>query len=162
MVEQIQTAIRGSPVVHADETGRRENGQNGYVWTLSTSDHRSVVRGSRAKSMLIEALGETFGGVLVSDVYAADTSYDGLHQYCWAHLLRDIHDLTVAHPDDAGVQGWATAVHDVFTRAQAVTTPDPRRRRQAPHTAERELLARGRPYLDGRHPPTTRCQRIEQ
>lgn len=162
VVEQIQTAIRASPVVHADETGLRENGQNGYVWTLSTPDHRYFVRGSRAKSMLIEGLGETFGGVLVSDFYAAYTSYDGLHQYCWAHLLRDIHDLTVAHPDEAGVQGWATAVHDVFTRAQAVAMPDPRSRRQAQHTAERELLALCRPYLDGTHPQTTLCQRIEK
>ena len=25
-----------SPVVHADETGWRQNGENGYVWTYST------------------------------------------------------------------------------------------------------------------------------
>ncbi len=30
--------VRGSPVVHADETGWREDGHNGYVWTFSTSD----------------------------------------------------------------------------------------------------------------------------
>ena len=28
--------IRGSPVVHADETGWRQDGVNGYVWTFST------------------------------------------------------------------------------------------------------------------------------
>ena len=32
--------IRASPVVHADETGWRENGVNGYVWTFSTSTER--------------------------------------------------------------------------------------------------------------------------
>ena len=35
-VAGILERIRGSPVVHADETGWRENGANGYVWTFST------------------------------------------------------------------------------------------------------------------------------
>ena len=36
--------IRSSPVVHADETGWRENGVNGYVWTFSTSTERYFLR----------------------------------------------------------------------------------------------------------------------
>ena len=32
----------------------------------------------------------TYAGVLVSDFYAAYTTYEGRHQYCWAHLLRDV------------------------------------------------------------------------
>ena len=32
--------IRESPVVHADETGRREDGANGYVWTFSAPGER--------------------------------------------------------------------------------------------------------------------------
>ncbi len=31
VVAQLRTDVRGSPVVHADETGWRENGQNGYA-----------------------------------------------------------------------------------------------------------------------------------
>lgn len=94
-------------VIHADETGWRQNGRNGYIWTFSTPTHRYFVRGSRAKSMLTAALGDEFAGVLVSDFYALYTSYEGMHQYCWAHLLRDIHQLTIEHPQDAAVQGWA-------------------------------------------------------
>ena len=41
--------IRGSPVVHADETGWREDGHNGYVWTFSTPDLRYFLRRGRAK-----------------------------------------------------------------------------------------------------------------
>ena len=33
---EILDRIRGSPVVHADETGWRQDGVNGYVWTFST------------------------------------------------------------------------------------------------------------------------------
>ncbi len=40
-----------------------------------------------------EVLGTEFAGVLVSDFYAAYHRYDGPKQRCWAHLLRDIHDL---------------------------------------------------------------------
>ncbi len=36
VVAGILERIRGSPVVHADETGWREDRHNGYVWTLST------------------------------------------------------------------------------------------------------------------------------
>ena len=38
--------IRASPVVHADETGWRQSGANGYVWTFSTPDPRYLTRGT--------------------------------------------------------------------------------------------------------------------
>jgi transposase len=38
--KQIHEQVRASPVVHADETGWRENGRNGYVWTFSTPTAR--------------------------------------------------------------------------------------------------------------------------
>ena len=40
MMTDIVERIRGSPVVHADETGWREDGHNGYVWTFSTPTQR--------------------------------------------------------------------------------------------------------------------------
>ena len=36
--------VRGSPVVHADETGWREDGHNGYVWTSRTPAERYLLR----------------------------------------------------------------------------------------------------------------------
>ena len=47
-------------------------------------------------------LDSSFSGVLVSDFYAAYTHYPGLKQRCWAHLLRDIHDLKGLYPEDVG------------------------------------------------------------
>ena len=109
--------IRASPVVHADETGWRQNGNNGYVWTFSTPTERyfpcssqgQALRRGRGKAVVDEALGESFSGVLVSDLYAAYHHYDGPKQRCWAHpcssqgqaLLRDIHDLVALYPKDA-------------------------------------------------------------
>ena len=76
--------IRASPVVHADETGWRQSGANGYVWTFSTPTERYFLRRGRGKAVVDNA----FSGVLVSDFYAAYHHYDGPKQRCWAHLLR--------------------------------------------------------------------------
>ena len=103
--------IRGSPVVHADETGWREDGHNGYVWTLRPSDTSC---GGDA-TVVDEVLGEEFAGVLVSDFYAA-YHHDGPKQRCWAHLLRDVHDLRVLYPKDDRLSRWAGAVHQLYRR----------------------------------------------
>lgn len=147
MVEQIRATIRASPVVHADETGLREDGKNGYAWTFSTPTARLFVRGTREKAVLIAALGEAFAGVLVSDFYVAYTHYEGRHQYCWAHLLRDVHDLVVAHPRDAGVRGWAAAVHALFVRARGVVGDDSGARHDAARAFQTELTALCAPFL---------------
>ena len=96
--------VRASPVVHADETGWREDGANGYVWTFSTPTERYFLRRGRGKAVVDEALGESFSGVLVSDFYAAYHHYDGPKQRCWA--LRDIHDQRTRYPKDAALD-WS-------------------------------------------------------
>ena len=114
--------VRGSPVVHADETGWREDGHNGYVWTFSTPTERYFLRRGRGKGVVDEVLGDEFAGVLVSDFYAAYHHYDGPKQRCWAHLLRDIHDLRTLYPSNGSLARWADAVHDVYAKAKAFTT----------------------------------------
>lgn len=141
-VEQTLTTIRGSPVVHVDETGWREDGRNGYAWIFGTPTARYFVHGGRDRGVLEQTVGPDFGGVLVSDFYVAYTTFDGArHQYCWAHLLRDADDLVRQHPQDAAVRGWADAVHRVFARAKAVTDPDPAARVRARQRCEADLLA---------------------
>jgi transposase len=115
----IREEIRGSPVAHLDETGWREDGVNGYVWTCCTPTARYFARGSRRGEMVDALLGDAFAGVLVSDFYAGYAHYPGVKQKCWAHLLRDVHDLRVAHAEDAAVQTWAAGVQDVYARAVA-------------------------------------------
>ena len=115
----IRERIRGSPVVHADETGWRENGVNGYVWTFSTPTERYFLRRGRNKEVVDEALGEEFAGALVSDFYAAYHHYDGPKQRCWAHLLREIHDLRALYSRDKQLAQWADAVHRIYRQATA-------------------------------------------
>ena len=113
--------------------------------------------------MVDEALNDAFSGVLVSDCYAAYHHYDGPKQRCWAHLLRDIHDLRTLYPDAAPLARWADAVHGIYDRAKACTHPQAKRRRTAQLTLERQLLALGQPF---RHDPSATqaklCRRIER
>ena len=122
---------RGSPVVHADETGWRENGVNGYVWTFSTPTERYFLRRGRNKEVVDEALGADFAGALVSDFYAAYHHYDGPKQRCWAHLLREIHDLRALYYRDKQLAQWADAVHRIYRQATAFSHPSGKQRRTA-------------------------------
>ena len=54
--QNILDRIRASPVVHADETGWRQDGVNGYVWTFSTPTERYFLRRGRNKEVVDEAL----------------------------------------------------------------------------------------------------------
>ena len=159
--------IRGSPVVHADETGWREDGHNGYVWTFSTPSERYFLRRGRGKAVVDEVLGDQFAGVLVSDFYAAYHHYDGPKQRCWAHLLRDIHDLRALYPDDDRLAQWADAIHQLYRDATAFTHPSEQQRpeqqrRTAQLALEQRLLALCRTYQDDPSAaPTRLCRRME-
>ena len=162
-VAAILDRIRASPVVHADETGWRQSGANGYVSTFSTPTERYFLRRGRGQTVVDEALSDAFSGVLVSDFYAACHHYDGPQQRCWAHLLRDIHDQRILYPDATPLARWADAVHRIYDRAKAFTHPQAKRRRTAQLALERQLLALGQPF---RHDPSATqaklCRRIER
>ena len=162
-VAAILDRIRASPVVHADETGWRQNGNNGYVWTFSTPTERYFLRRGRGKAVVDEALGESFSGVLVSDFYAAYHHYDGPKQRCWAHLLRDIHDLVALYPKDTALAQWAAAVHQLYVEARSFTHPQAQRRRTAQLAWERQLLVICQPFLaDPLALQGRLCRRIER
>ncbi len=160
-VAQVREQVRASPYVHADETGWREAGRNGYAWTFSTPTLRYFVRRGRQKAVVDEVLGPTFSGVLLSDFYAAYHHYDGVKQRCWAHLLREIHDLTELHPADMSVQAWAAEVGAVYRQAVAFHGTTARERQWARHRFERVLEGLCTPYLDDAAAPQRRlCARI--
>ena len=171
MVAGILDRVRASPVVHADETGWRQSGANGYVWTFSTPTERyfpcssqgQALRRGRGKTVVDEALSDAFSGVLVSDFYAAYHHYDGPKQRCWAHLLRDIHDLRTRYPDATPRARWADAVHGIYDRAKAFTHPQAKRRRTAQLALGRRVLDICQPFR--RDPSATQaklCRRIER
>ena len=163
-VDAIREEIRGSPVAHGDETGWREDGVNGYVWVFCTPVAQYFVRGSRGGAMVDAVLGDEFAGVLVSDFYVGYQHYPGVKQKCWAHLLRDVHDLRVAHAEDAEVRAWAAGIHDVYRRAvtwkEAHATAGAEDRREAERALMRALQAVYTPYTERQAPQRVLSQRM--
>ena len=171
--DQLWETIRKSPVVHADETGGRENGKNGYHWSFSTpTAHVLLYRKSRASPVVHELTGENsdrFDGVLVSDFYAAYNTYTGFHQRCWVHLLGDIKELKEQyqgkHPP---LNRWAMAVKRIYEEAKAYPGPDPslplgkkiQERITKQQGFEEKLRRLCHPYLTKESPMSTLCGRI--
>ena len=171
LVATLKREIRASPAVQADETGWREDGKNGYIWSVSTPQVRYYeYHHSRGSEIVKQLLGESFEGVLGSDFYASYNIYQGLHQRCWVHLLRHGHDLKEQYPDDQEVQQWAKDVKAIYERAVAYPGPDltlppakqeaARRRQQ--HAFEQELWQRCAPYAHTSSPLHKLCERVER
>ena len=168
---RLRGEIQASPVVYGDETGWREDGRNGYLWSFSTPKVRYFVhRLSRANTVVKEVLGEEFEGVLVSDFYGAYNVYQGPHQRCWTHLLRDIHELKERFPQHQGLAQWSRQVREIYDRAQAYPGPDPglpetvrqAQRLKQQQEYQRQLLSVCKPRLDGSAPMKVLCQRVER
>ena len=179
LVAEMLDRIRGSPVVHADETGWRQDGVNGYVWTFSTPTERYFLRRGRGKAVVDEVLGESagqddgFSGVLVSDFYAAYSHYAGLKQRCWVHLLRDIDELKALYPQNSALVRWATAVRQLYERAkvcaddrsQQAASYQPSVSQVSPNQLmlERLLLSLCKPFCDDDAAPQAKlCRRIDK
>ena len=168
---QLQEEIRASPVVYGDETGWREDGRGGYLWSFSTPRVRYFLpRSSRSRHVVEEVLGDEFEGVLVSDFYGAYNVYQGPHQRCWTHLLRDIHQLKERFPEHAGLAQWSRRVREVYDQAQAYAGPDPglpetvRRSRRVKQQQwfQEQLWAICQPCLGSDTPMRVLCQRVER
>jgi transposase len=105
-------AYRQAPVKHADETGWRTEGRNGYAWLFCTPD-LSLYRFRRTRSGSVAR--EVFGdkplpGVLVVDRYNGYNRMPCSLQYCYAHLLRDVQDLEKEFPENAEIRSFVEAL----------------------------------------------------
>ena len=101
----LRQEIRASPVVYGDETGWREDGRNGYLWSFSNPEVRYFLRrASRGSKVVEEVLGDEFEGVLVSDFYGAYNVHQGLHQRCWS-VSPSVGGCPVAEPAPYSIRG---------------------------------------------------------
>lgn len=162
-MQKLFEAVRGSPAVNADETGWREDGVNGYIWSFSTPDVRYFIRDrSRSGKVAENVLGEDYEGVVVSDFYCGYNVLLGRHQRCWVHLVRDLHELVEANPGNRGVAIWAGKVKAVYLRAKAFESDDPKARWRQRLAFEEELCRLARPYFKKDVPQRVLSERIEE
>jgi transposase len=91
-MESLKERYREDPVKHADETGWRNDGQNGYAWLFCTVLLSIFLfKNTRSASVPKGIFGsENLPGVLVVDRYNAYNKLPLKIQYCYAHLLRDL------------------------------------------------------------------------
>lgn len=165
--------VRASPVIHADETGGRENGRNGYFWSMNTPKvHVLLYRHSRSAKVVEELLPQERmiedEAVLVTDFYAAYNEYLGFHQRCWVHLLRDIKELEEKYPEDESLKSWSDNVYAIYQEAKDYPEPGqnlPQGLKKAErinktHYFEQKLLNFCQSYLKTSSPQAVLCARI--
>lgn len=90
---EVQTQLRTSSVVHADETGLRVNARLAWVHAVSTKALTLYHLDERRGVTAMDAMGvlEHLTGVLVHDGWVPYRHYDKVaHQLCNAHLLREL------------------------------------------------------------------------
>ncbi|MHC4648612.1 MAG: IS66 family transposase [Planctomycetota bacterium] len=126
MPKALIETYRQAPVKHADETGWRTDGNNGYAWLFCTPDMSIYrFRGSRSGSVAKEVFGqEALPGVLVVDRYNGYNRMPCSIQYCYAHLLRAVQDLEKDFPENAQVKTFVEALAPQLANAISLRTLD--------------------------------------
>lgn len=160
--ERLVLEYRASPVKHADETGWRTDGRNGYVWLFATTTLSIFrFRSSRAASVAHEVFGtDRLPGVLVVDRYHAYNKAPVALQYCYAHLLREVEDCGREFEDNVEVQQFVDAFAPQLAAAMALrrtATSGDDFRRQAKTLKKQILKIVQAPAL---HPAIHRLQGI--
>lgn len=110
---------RKALVKHADETGWRTDGHNGYAWLFCTETISLFrFRQSRSGQIALQVLGaKRLRGVLVVDRYHGYNRAPCALQYCYAHLLRDVQDLEKEFPEHPEIQQFVLAFAPLLARA---------------------------------------------
>ena len=117
--DKIVKLYRKESVKHADETGWRNDGENGYGWLFCTK-RTSVFRFRKTRSSAVvrEVLGEKkLPGVLVVDRYGGYNRAQCKIQYCYAHLLREVEDLEKNFPENKEVMNFAERFKPLLSSA---------------------------------------------
>ena len=89
--KEIINELRKESYLHADETGFRQDGKNGYVWGVFTKSKAFFLAAKSRAAKWFKKIIRNFNGVLVIDGYSGYDYYP-LKQRCWAHLIREFKD----------------------------------------------------------------------
>jgi hypothetical protein len=108
--ERLKEKLRRGPLIHADETKAGVVQRiDGYVWAFTNLEEVVYAFTHTREGTILGEMLEGFGGVLVSDFYAAYDSANCAQQKCLIHLARDINDDLFHSPFDEGLKGLAQA-----------------------------------------------------
>lgn len=86
---ELAERVRRSPVVHTDDTGWFVGRMNAWLWVFATPEATLyVIDSRRSAQVVLDVLGEDFGGTLVSDGLPALDALDYLRAQCVGHIIR--------------------------------------------------------------------------
>jgi transposase len=160
--ERLRLEYRRASVKHADETGWRNDGHNGYAWLFCTP-RLSLFRFRQTRSAAVAR--EVFGtqrlpGVLVVDRYNGYNRAPCAIQYCYAHLLREVQDLGKEFPAVSEVAQFVASLAPALAnamklRAQQLTSADFRQR-----ALELKIEIKALVHSPAQHPGIQKIQNI--
>lgn len=160
--ERLLLEYRRAPVKHADETGWRNDGLNGYAWLFCTALISLFrFRQSRSGSVAREVFGlKRLPGVLVVDRYKGYNQTPCAIQYCLAHLLREVQDLAKEFPELSEVLKFVASFAPLLADAMKLRAQDltPSAFRQ--RALELKLEIKSAVYAPAQHPGIQRIQNI--
>jgi transposase len=149
---------RKAPVKHADETGWRTGGKNGYVWLFATPDLSIFQFGKSRSSKVPQAVfgKDPLSGVLVVDRYAAYNKLLCQIQYCYSHLLREVEDLEKEFPGEPEISAFVAVVAPQLSlamglRGQPISDTEFYRRAAALREEIKATMAQPAKHLGIRH-----------
>jgi hypothetical protein len=88
---ELVRGLRQQPAVYADETSWWVGGRGSWLWTFTSSDCTLYrVDASRGRDVILDMLGDGFGGVLTSDCLASYENLPYTMHKCYAHHLKAI------------------------------------------------------------------------
>lgn len=122
--EKLVRQYRQAPAKHADETGWRTDGKNGYAWLFAT-DTISIFQFKKTRSGEVAqaVLGrKRLPGALVVDRYAGYNKSPCKIQYCYSHLLRETQDLEKDFPDSTEVKAFVSTLAPLLALAMKLRT----------------------------------------
>ena len=154
---------RKAPVKHADETGWRCDGTNGYTWGFFTENISIFCcRDTRSGAVAREILGEGVPGkdTLVVDRYGGYNQYKGAIQYCYEHLKRDTQKIVKNNPDNRECAAFEEQLTALLREAMRLRTLEQdeqtfRTRANEIHAAIKKCVAK-----QARHPSIQHIQNI--
>ena len=98
--DELVAEIQQSELLHADETGWKENGRPVWLWVLRTTTVTLYLIGRRSWDVIADVM-EQFAGWLMSDGYGQYRHY-GKRLRCLAHIIRKARGLSEScHPEAA-------------------------------------------------------------
>ena len=160
--QRLVLEYRRSPVKHADETGWRNDGHNGYAWLFCTPRLSLFrFRQTRSATVALEVFGtQRLPGTLVVDRYNGYNRAPCAIQYCYAHLLREVQDLDQEFPAVSEVSQFVTHFAPLLAQAIKLRAQELTAAQFGPQALELKVQIKALVHSPAQHPGIQKIQNI--